>query len=138
MAKNVMKRIQFVIMIIIVSNFVNACGQLQKNKNKMDIASVDSILIIKYLPNTVAKTPRNLTSRQIKTFVTDWNNSVSHGMCKYFQEYRLIVFQNDRTKRTFRANGKNIKEESDVCFNIGEDSYFNKLYENAFNCTDMQ
>ena len=126
-----MKRIQFVIMMIILSNFVNACAQLQKNKNKIDVASVDSILIINYLPNTVAKTPRKLTSRQIKTFVSDWNNSVSYGMCKYFQEYRLIVIQNDGTQRAFRANGKNIKEKSDVCFDFKENNYFNELYGNS-------
>lgn len=128
-----MNRIEFIIILIITSTFVNGCRELHKNKNesKIEITSVDSILIINYLPNTVAKPSRKLTLSDVKTFVTDWNNSVSYGMCKYFQEYRLIVFQKDGTQRTFRANGKNIKEKNDVCFDIGYDNYFDKLYKNS-------
>jgi hypothetical protein len=81
--------------------------------------------------DTIALPPKKLSDSKAKQFVDDWNNSVSIGPCKYFPNYMLTVYKKDNTQRQFKATGKNIKTtETDECFEIGGQAYFDKLWDN--------
>ena len=56
------------------------------------------------------------------------NNSKSTGPCKYIVLYWLDVYLEDGTKRTFRINGRSIKENNDWCFDIKDSDFAENLW----------
>ena len=101
---------------------------------KQGIAPIDLVMVdlIKIFPNsagdTIAEAPIKLNDFSKKNFIEDLNKAHSIGPCKYFPQYNIIIFMKNGTQRVFRANGENIKENTDECFNIGDKNYFKDLY----------
>lgn len=119
------------IIFIVSSLLLSGCRQ---GIAPVDILMVDSIRI---MPNSVGDTiteaPFRLNDFSKKAFIEDLNKAHSIGPCKYFPQYNIIVFMKNGTQRDFRANGENIKENTDECFDIGEANYFRNLYSNNKN-----
>ena len=120
------KKMRLIIAILLTT--LIACGQITKsttNKSKIDLNDVDNIEIRLQLYDTITV---RMTDLQTKEFVTKWNNSKSEGLCKYMPKLWLAVSLTNGTTRTFRANGENIKEDSDWCFSVGDKDFFEHLW----------
>ena len=114
-----------------------SCAQTNK-KNVTEKATInfENVEKIEIKNNPHGQTRENielkeLTNYQVKALVDKWNKSISIGPCKFGLQYWLFVTLNDGTKRTFRANGQNIKESNDWCYDIGDNQFFRSLYMNA-------
>ena len=68
-----------------------------------------------------------LSKQEIQLFVTEWNNQKTIGLCKYIARIWLVVEHLDGTKRKFRLNSQNIKENNDYCYRISS-TYSKLLY----------
>jgi hypothetical protein len=102
-------------------------------KRPIDSAAVDHIVIRN--SNSTGDFEENihqlLTSEQQRIFVEKWNTARSRGPCKYIARYWIDVYFKDKSKRTFRLNGASIKERNDYCYDIGDDKYGEKLWNEA-------
>ena len=120
-----MTRALFFIILISVFSF-SSC--LQKVP-PIDLANVDSIKLIPHFPDdTISEPPITLNDLCTKKFIAELNEAHSDGSCKYYPFYNIIVYMKNGVQRNFRANGCNIKENTDECFVIGNNDYFAILY----------
>lgn len=109
-------------------------GQTKKkligDKQTIDISTVDFIEISNHPGqiNTVETLRKRLTNEQAKIFINKWNNAKSNGHCKYIVLYWVDITFKNGAKRTFRINEKNIKEQNDVCFDLGDSNYITQLW----------
>lgn len=116
---------------------ISSCGQTNtKNVIEKSTVNFDDVERIEIINNPLRGTNekielKELTNDQVKVMVDKWNNSKSKGLCKFGLRYWLFVTFKDESKRSFRANGQNIKEDNDWCYNIGDEQFFKKLYSNA-------
>ena len=122
-----------------VGKFNNITGELynrleEKNNAKgyderhaIDISTIDHVVIKKFT-GEADSTIKQLTYNQAKILANDWNTSKAIGPCIYLPTYYVVIFLQDGTQRSFRANGQSIKENNDWCFEIGETNYFDKLW----------
>lgn len=124
----------FNIIVLCLVFLLTSCDQTDVNSSfaKVPIKN-DEIERIEIKNNSIRQTNgkielRELTNDQAKTFVDKWNKSKSKGPCKFGLQYWLFVTLRDGTKRTFKANGETIKEESDWCNDIGEENFFTNLW----------
>jgi hypothetical protein len=101
----------------------------------VELANIDSVLLIPHFPdNTIGEPPIKLNELNTSRFISDLNNSRSKGLCKWYPSFIVIIYMKTSTPRYFRANGENIKENTDECFVIGDKKYFTKLYKNNQKC----
>jgi len=114
-----------------------ACGQKAKNSDNerigIDFSNVNKIEI-KNNPLGRDKLPaetRQLTTEQSKLFVEKWNTSESIGLCKYLVHYWVYVTYKDGSQRTFRINGKTIKEKNDYGYSIEDEKFFDNLWNSS-------
>ena len=95
----------------------------------IEISNVDSIKLIPHFPDdTIGEPPIKLNDHNTKVFIEDLNKAHSDGVCKYYPYYNIIVYMKNGEQKSFRANGKHIKQDKDECFVIGNEEYFGKLY----------
>ncbi|MBW6482092.1 MAG: hypothetical protein K0B10_03440 [Vicingaceae bacterium] len=102
-------------------------------KSTINFKNVESIEIKNNLYGQTSENIeiRELTSNQVKNMIDKWNNSKSKGPCKFGLQYWLFITMKDGTKRTFRVNGENIKENNDWCYSIGDEQFIKRLFDNA-------
>ena len=121
-----------IILTIFISTILTACGQTKSidDKQAIDLTTVDFIEIRNHSgqADTIQTIRKRLTNEQTKLFVDKWNTAKSNGPCKYIVLYWVDVTFKDKTKRTFRVNGKNIKEKNDQCFDLGDSKYIEQLW----------
>ncbi|GIK70535.1 MAG: hypothetical protein D8M18_10530 [Bacteroidetes bacterium] len=114
--------------LIILTN-LTVCGQTKSitDKQNIDLTSVDFIEINNNSRqvDTTQITHKRLTYEQTKLFVDKWNMAKSIGPCKYIVLYWINIIFKDGTKRTFRINGNNVKENNDWCYDIGDLAFIN-------------
>lgn len=128
-----MKNLIFILTIIFIAT-LTACGQTKTkstgDKQPINFSTVDFIEIRNHSgqADSIKTVFKRLTSEQTKVFVDKWNNAKANGPCKYIVLFWADITFKDGTKRTFRINGKSIKEKNDYCFDIGD----NKLIENIW------
>ena len=126
-----MKHLTFILKIIFVTT-LTSCGQTKSigDNQTIDFSAVEYIEIRNHSgqADTIQTIRKRLTIEQSKNFVERWNSAKSNGPCKYIVLFWVDIKFKDGTSRTFRINGKNIKEKNDYCFDIGD----NKLIENLY------
>ena len=126
-----MKHLIF-ILTLYISTIFTACGQTKSigAKQSIDLTTVDFIEIRKQSgqADTIQTNRKRLTNEQNILFVDKWNAGNSNGPCKFIVLYWVDITFKDKTKRTFRVNGKNIKEKSDFCFDLGNSKYIEQLW----------
>ncbi len=127
-----MKHISF-ILTIIFSVTLTACGQTKTksigDKQTIDFTLVDFIEIRNQSgqTDTIKTVPKRLTNEQSKLFVDSWNNAKSNGPCKYIVLLWVDIKLKDGSTRTFRINGKNVKESNDWCYDLGDNAFITQL-----------
>lgn len=105
-----------------------SCGQ--QNPNPIIISEVDSLVMYYHFPDdTVAPSPRKLSSISSKKFIDIWNSTHNSEPRKYYPNYLLTVYFKNKTQREFRATGQIIKEQSDESYDFVEKDFFDKLWE---------
>jgi hypothetical protein len=99
------------------------------SKRPIDLPTVDRIEVRKYLYQTDSLNVnwKILTDEEIKLTVDRWNNSKPKGLCKYMPKYWLYIHFKDGTKRTFRLNGRSIKENGDYCYDFGDTKFIEQI-----------
>ncbi len=103
----------------------------EKDERKLlDITAIDHIVIKNHSgeSDSTKTITKQLPPNHAKLFADKWNSSKSKGPCVYLPAYNLDIFFKDGTQRSFKANGQSVKENADLCFDIGETDYFNKLW----------
>lgn len=95
------------------------------DKSEIDLNDVQSITIGKTQKDTAA---HKLNNQEMEEFVESWNSASSKGMCKYLPKYWITIYGKDSTERSFRINGKNIKESNDECFDLVDTKLAEKWY----------
>ncbi len=113
-------------------------SSVQSEINQSEKASID-LRTIKYVeirnhsnqPDSIKTIRKRLNIEQTKIFVAKWNESKSIGFCKYFPNYWIDLYFIDGSKRTFRINGKNVKEKNDWCFDFMDKNYIIELWKSA-------
>jgi hypothetical protein len=116
---------------------INSVTELKPMKIPLDITSIDSVAIFS---NEIKQT-RLLTEKQIKEFVTDWNNSTTRGYSEksfdsaflYFPgyQYKLTVFSKE-TERPFYGYNYLILDSSNWEYEMskaGKLNYFHSYWE---------
>jgi hypothetical protein len=68
------------------------------------------------------------TPEETKAFVDKWNKASSGGARKFITRYWIDVFFKDGKKRTFRLSGRYIKERTDWCFELGDPSFHEAIW----------
>jgi hypothetical protein len=118
-----------------------SCGQKGEHfcdkRSKIDFREVNKIEI-KNNPLGRNKLPaeiKQLTTEQSKLFVEKWNKSESVGLCKYLLQYSIYVTFKDGSKRTFRINGRIIKENNDYGYSIEDEKFFDNLWRQSNSAT---
>ena len=110
----------------ILTFFLVGCISAQE-KNELIINEIDFIEIHKN--ESGMKNPTyKLTSEQVNDFTRKWNDSESTGVCKYWSYYNITVHVKTGIPRSFRTNNKSIKEDSDLCFDVGSENYFEGIW----------
>lgn len=126
-----MRQLTIILTLFITTN-LTACGQTKffVYKKVIDLTTVDFIEIRNQSgqAHTIQTLCKRLTNEQAKLFIDKWNNAKSNGPCKYIVLYLVDITMKDGTKRTFRINGKNIKESNDYCFDLGDKKYVETLW----------
>jgi len=121
-----------IILTLFITTILTNCGQTKSfgDKKVIDLTSVDFIEIRNQSgqADTIQNLRKRLTNEQAKLFIDKWNNAKSNGLCKYIVLYWVDITMKDGTKRTFRINGKNIKESNDYCFDLGDNKYSETLW----------
>jgi hypothetical protein len=131
--KTTLKHIAFILTIIFAAT-LTACGQTKTksidDKQSVDFSVVDFIEIRNQSgkTDTIQTVPKRLTNEQSKIFVDSWNNAKPNGPCKYIVLYWVDITFKDGTTRTFRINGKNIKERNDWCYDLGDNYILTQLF----------
>ena len=127
-----MKHISFILTIIFAVT-LTACGQTKTksigDKQTVDFSLVDFIEIRNQSrqTDTIQTVPKRLTNEQSKMFVDSWNNAKSNGPCKYIVLFWVDIKLKDGSTRTFRINGKNVKESNDWCYDLGDNAFITQL-----------
>lgn len=117
------------ISLLLASLIFTSCNRT--NPNPININRVDSITIYYQFPDDSIVPPKKLTETNTNKFVNDWNNESSSEQCKYYPNYKLIVYLKEKEAREFRANGSNIKENTDDCFEFSGTNYFDELWKST-------
>ena len=121
-----------IILTLFITTILTACGQTKSfgAKKVIDLTTVDFIEIRNHSgqADTIQTVRKRLTNEQAKLFIDKWNNAKSNGPCKNIVLYWVDITMKDGTKRTFRINGKNIKESNDYCFDLGDNKYAETLW----------
>ena len=121
-----------ILLTIFISTILTTCGQSKSigNKQAIKLTTVDFIEIRNHSgqADTIKTIRKRLANEQTKLFVDKWNTAESNGPCKYIVLYWVDITFKDKTKRTFRVNGKNIKEKNDQCFDLGDSKYMEHLW----------
>jgi hypothetical protein len=111
--------------------FVSSCTFLEKRKS-LDVQDVDSVVIhCRFPDDTLVRGPRFLSAVAFHKFLDDLNGAPSDGSYKFYPFFKITVYQKDRTQRHFRANGSHIKENTDECFKMPGEQYFEDLWNAA-------
>jgi hypothetical protein len=115
---------------VVSAFFLSSCAVIEEQK-PVDIRDVDSVVIYRRLPDHTFEQAPALSAPQLEEFLDDLNSAPSDGFWKFLQSYKITVYQEDHTERHFRANGSRIKENSDKCFEMPGEHYFEDLWERA-------
>jgi hypothetical protein len=111
----------------------SACGQTKTksigDKQTVDFSMVEYIEIRNHSgqTDTIQTAPKRLTNEQSKIFVDSWNKAKPNGPCKYIVLFWVDIKLKDSTTRTFRINGKNVKENNDWCYDLGDNAFLTQL-----------
>jgi hypothetical protein len=122
------------ILIIFISSIIQSCEptetKLFNTKQTIDYSTVDFITIrSKSEPGDTSKLiDKRLSNEQAQVFVEKWNHSEAIGPCKFVVLYWIDINFKDGSKRTFRVNGKTIKEQADFCFEFNDDKFIETLW----------
>lgn len=131
--KTTVKQISFILTIIFVltlTSCVQTKTQSIDDKQTIDFSMVDFVEIRNHSgqTDTIQTVRKRLTNEQSKKVVDSWNNAKINGPCKFIVLFWVDIKLKDGTTRTFRINGKNIKEKNDYCFDIGDDELIENLW----------
>jgi len=124
----------FFLTVFLFAFVASSCGQV-KSKSVGDKKPLD-LSVIKFIEirnhhggtDTIQTIYKRLNSSQTKIFVDKFNSAKASGLYKYIVEYWVDVHLKDGTKRIFRANSSNIKEDNDYCFDLGDKNYLKTLW----------
>jgi hypothetical protein len=96
----------------------------------LDYNFTDSVVIKKVRcdKDTIDYPSKRLTNLEISKFYIHWNSCKKKELCKFLPTYEITVYSHYVTQRHFRANGGNIKEDNDYCYQLGDENYFDNLY----------
>ena len=126
-----MKQSSRQILILGIIGFFFGCGQASQtpqDKKAIHIGNLDSITVSSSHNNdTVHHSPIRLNELQIESFVKAWNNATRTGLCKYFPQYIVTVYLKDQGTRRFRTNSENIKEDSELCYQVDDAEFMDKI-----------
>ena len=100
-----------------------SCNSIASNSNPIKAGDVKKIII--YTTKNESKKIK-LSERESGQFVKEWNNKKSIGLCKYIAIIWVEIEITNGSKRKFRINSNNIKENNDYCYKINRD-YSNLL-----------
>jgi len=126
------KHIAFILTLLFAAT-CSVCGQIKTksidDKQIVNFSMVVYIEIRNHLVQTdsVQTVQKRLTNEQSKIFVDTWNKAKSNGPCKYIVLFWVDIKLKDGTTRTFRINGKNVKENNDWCYDLGDNSFISQL-----------
>jgi hypothetical protein len=114
-----------IILIVSLSLFITACEH--KHSYVINPNNIKRLEIVKQDDSVF----RIISSKEYSVFAHYWNNAIPEGLTKYYAQIRIrVTLQND-TVLNFRASGASIKFNNDSTYNIGNNLYFQKLWENA-------
>ncbi len=128
-----MRQLSFILILIISTTFT-ACEQTKSKsyfeKINIDIELVDFIEIKNTAgqSDTLENQTKPLTNNQKKLFVEKFNSSKFNGQRKAIPLYFIDVHFKDETKRSFRINGQYIKENNEYCFDLGDGSLIESIW----------
>lgn len=118
--------------LILIILFTTSCFQLKKgNAHKMSIDkdSIEFVSIKKQL--NASDSIYFLTNKEIQQIVYELNNSKYKGLYKMIPKFLVhINFKNDSV-RTFRTNGKLIKENNDFTYSLSTPLLIADLWKKA-------
>ena len=72
-----------------------------------------------------------LTNKEIQVIVHEWNNSEYKGIYKMGPEFWILINLKNDSVRTFRTNGKLIKENNDLTYSLSKPELISTLWEKA-------
>ena len=125
---------QIFISTILILTSLTSCGQVKSksigDKKALDLNTIKFIEIRNHYggKDSVQTIYKKLNSAQTKIFVDKFNSAKPSGLYKYIVEYWVDVHLKDGTKRVFRVNSSNIKEDNDYCFDLGDKNYLKYLW----------
>ena len=125
---------QIFISTILILTSLTSCGQVKSksvgDKKPLDLNAIKFIEIRNHHggADSVKTIYKRLNTSQTKIFVDKFNSAKSSGLYKYIVEYWVDVSLKDGTKRIFRVNSSNIKEDNDYCFDLGDKNYLKTLW----------
>lgn len=129
-------RMKIIIPILLLFNILISCGQNQIQKKKLEIYLDDiefsSILLTKPIEGIYNQVEiRQLNKNQIVELAKTINNSKPRGMCKLGSVYSIKTYLKNDSLRVFRGNNNTIKEETDFCFTLPNETFYATLWNNS-------
>lgn len=99
-------------------------------KNKVNFDHVDSVWVYKtikdtYVPKYAVVKLRDNTAR---TIINDINNADSIGMCKFYANYKIVVYLKNDSIRTFGAVSTTFKDGDDYGYRFPSEDYLNSYF----------
>lgn len=110
--------------------FAAATASAQTDKKRLiDTADINYAELVKVNFTGPAKSQKKLlTKAQSADFASRWNTSNYMGADKYKMTYYVYVILKTGTKRQFTVSGSSIQDEDWITYDIGDTSYFDKLW----------
>lgn len=98
-------------------------------KQLIDTAEVNEVELVKVnFTEPVKSEKKLLTKKEHNDFASKWNASKYMGADKYRMKYYVYVILKNGSKRQFTISGSSIQEQDWVTHDIGDTSYFDKLW----------
>lgn len=98
-------------------------------KRLIDTAEVSDVELVKVHFTEPAKSEKKLlTKKEYNDFASKWNASKYMGADKYKMKYYVYVIFKNGSKRQFTISGSSIQEQDWGTYDIGDTSYFDKLW----------
>lgn len=119
--------------LLLLSVFLIAtCKGLAQTQEKhlIDTADVNYVELVKVNFKEPARSEKKLfTKAQYADFSFRWNTSKPLRADKYKMQYYVYLILKNGHKRRFTISGSKIQEEDWMTYDIGDTSYFDKLWE---------
>jgi len=115
---------------VLLLTFLTSFGQIKKMSSLDKVAlNFNTVKCIEIRNNHGSKAiTKRLNIPETKRFIVTFNSAKPNGLFKFIVQYWVDVSLKDGRKRIFRVNGSNIKEDSDYCFDLGDDDFLRTLW----------